>query len=462
MIRRSAIRWRCRLRVLRACNSLSGVILQSILVWINRAGLDSATFNPISTPFIANGTGFDGVLHNSTINLSTGKLNLSDGSTTQTSTITYTIGAALIAINSITSGSKGTSVSLLSTAVPVNPALQAAVAGMTDTMDNFAATVNSRQGALASADMLPLLANDAVNDGWSRSDYAGILAGGFRPPGTATVTLAFTLLRIKSLDIGSGRGEAIFSRSLTLNGLQGRPAEQDMFFENAGGAWLLEGDHQIGGVSLSSGAVFGENPVQEMIFSASADAPQGTVSSVSVSGGGIWNNAALGKNIGVPLGAFTTGPVLFPVDDFLIPTPVTLSSPLPAGAPFTFSFVPATGPPVSYVLPSPAATTETIAITAPATRSLSGIALGQPLQVNWTQPTTFAVASAAVSVVVSNSSGPGGNLCPADVGVANPGTTTSASVTIPSACLGTVAALTISVNLAGPNGESASSSILLQ
>jgi hypothetical protein len=443
---------------------ISGVVLQTILVWLQRAGINTLQFNLILTPFVANGTGFDGVLHDSALNLSTGRLTISDGTTTQTSMITNYPETATLAISSTTTNARGSSVNFVSTVIPAQAALQAAVNGIGATMANFAATINAKGSQLADTDVLPLVASDTLNDGWNQSVYAGILAGSSRyPTGSA---LQFQVHRIASLDLTTGQAEVAFGRTLNINGLPAASTiDQAFYFEKSGSEWLIAGDKQPCSLSFSQGSgfiVFGNPAPAVPTLGASAQCSQGLFSGLTVTGGGIWNATALTKALADITLFYSPTPgtnLQLPVDLFSTPS-VTLSGLMPAGTPFTFTATPVSGPAVNSVIPSPPETDERIAITSPATTSLSQITLGEPLQVTWTAPTTFPADTVLFfATASSNIPGPLCQVAPAGL----PGSATSNTITIPSACNGgAVTVVNISITVLGVNGESAATALTLQ
>jgi hypothetical protein len=439
---------------------VSGVFLQTVLAWLNRAGIDSSQFNLISTPFIADGTGFDSVLHNSAMNLATGKLTISDGATTQTSTITYTPGTNSLAIGSTSSGPRGSSVNFLSTVVPAQAPVQAALNSIMSTMATFTATINSRGSQLADSDVLPLLTGDALNDGLDRNTYALMLASRFRPPIVANVTYGFVFRRINSLDLASGQADAVFGSTLTRNGVNapGSP-DQDIVFERTGSTWLFGGNHRIAGLSVAQGnsTIIAFIPPTQGLF-ATAQAPKDSITGVKVTGGGVWNNTPLTKET-ASITSFFSGTPIVNLDLFSGPDAL-LTNLMPAGTPVTFTVTPALGAATDYVVLSPALTNETIAFTSPVPTSLANVALDQPFQVSWMEPTTFPVKSA--SVIGSARSNSGGFACIFTPAPSNTSSGTTGTLVIPSTCNGSpVVRAQISVIVTGANGEVARALLIL-
>ena len=150
-----------------------------------------------------------------------------------------------------------------------------------------------------------------------------------------------------------------------------------------------------------------------------------------------------------------------------------LSNPLgtnlvPAGTAFTFAVTPASGPAVNYTVPSNVFTTESISITSPTSGVLSNYTLGQPVEVTWTLPTTFAIAD--VEFESQNYTGPQGQpstwVCFAS-GTNNSPVTgaypTSGTVTILTTCNGQpVLQVDLAVTVTGVKGESAMATVFIQ
>ena len=85
------------------------------------AGVDPTQSNLISGTFVANGTGLDGVLDKTTVNLSNPTaptVTVSDGTTTQNTTITYDTGSSAVSFASSTANANGASVNSVSAVVP--------------------------------------------------------------------------------------------------------------------------------------------------------------------------------------------------------------------------------------------------------------------------------------------------------------------------------------------------------
>ena len=81
-------------------------MVQMAQLWLTHNGIDTTRFDLIATPFDANGTGLDHVLNQTTVNAATGHVTISDGTTTQNSTITYPT-PGTITVNTTTTNPPG-------------------------------------------------------------------------------------------------------------------------------------------------------------------------------------------------------------------------------------------------------------------------------------------------------------------------------------------------------------------
>ncbi len=443
-------------------------------LWLTHAGVDTSTFNLISTPFAANGTGIDLVLDYTTVNSGTGVVTITDSSTnasnptTQTTTITFNTTAGTMTVATSTTNSNGASTSTNTTIVPALTPQQTALNSILATLTGVVNTVNSNGNALTAAELAPSLAADLLSDSLNQAQYAASLATVLRG-----VTLpAAQILAVKSIDPASGTADVV--TNLTPNQNAGSPFQTGEFwFENSGGTWLIGGDKRI---ALVGSQVANRNhqgcPVSTcggsggsgVAVSAELAAPDGALSSVTItdaSGVTGWNAATVPEG-GLEIFAFQ-------------PTPATTldvdlrqfdngwlglgSATIPAGTVFTYALTPVSGPVVDYTWINNASTTESIAITSPTSGSLSSYTLDQPMTVTWTLPTTFPIAGAGLGAEVYTSWPVNSSTVQCEIaGSTTPppgaGFPTSGTITIPSMCNGSpVVFMEIEVGVEGINGE---------
>lgn len=427
---------------------ISNIVLQVTQLWLTNNGVDTSTFNLISTPFSANGTGFDKVLDQTTVNPGAGTVKITDGTTTQNSTVTYNTTTSAVTINSSTSNGTSTSVSSVSTIAPTQTAQAAALAGITTTMNSFVATLNAKGAALTSADLSPYIAPNALNDGLGPALWTDSIVTDLRgQTGSVTVT------SLNSLDSTNTIADATFNFSEAGGGTQ----SLDFQFQNVNGTWLIGGNQRITNLSFSAemrtnqGAqTTGSGPD----INVDVQAPQGTVTAVTMSGGGIWSN--------------TPTQASGQVDQTFTPTPTTsediffdhsyleadsLTTLIPAGTAFTATVTPKTGNAVTYNLLTNAFTTDPVIVTGLTSSSMSSLTLGQPTTYHWTLPTTYAIGRVKLNVLVFVGNQSTSLSCEAK-GSNLAANATSGSVTIPATCNGQpVVQVNINLVVTGINGE---------
>lgn len=81
-----------------AMQALTGMLRDVMAPWLSQAGVDTARFDPIKVPFLANGTGFDQVLDETRIDAAAGQISLSDGSNSR---LSYDTATRTIAITTV-------------------------------------------------------------------------------------------------------------------------------------------------------------------------------------------------------------------------------------------------------------------------------------------------------------------------------------------------------------------------
>jgi hypothetical protein len=424
---------------------VSTLVQNAVQLWLNQAGVTAATFNLISTPFTANGTGVDLVLDQTTVNPSTGSLIISDGTTTQTSTLTVTPATGSIGVSTTTTGPNGTSSSTNTTVVPTQSAQQTALDAISTTLNNFSAVVNAKGSALTVADILQYFDPGLLNDGQNRDQFAQDAVSNL-----AGSTISFTVLSIKNLDTTNSVADVVFQFSASQGG-QTETQTVEFFFKQVSGTWLLSGNQRIASVNVDAemrtnqGAFTGDNGPDVNV---DVQPPQGTVSGVTISGGGIWSGATLTQSgvVSNPSGT---------LDHFYINSGPLLATLPPAGSPFTLTLTLATGGSVSYTLPINSWTNEAISITSPTGSSLADANLGSTLPVNWTLPKTFPIARVKLSVLTFT----GDQTLPSTIQCDTDGpilgiTATSATVTVPATCSGMpVLQVNLNLDVEGVNGE---------
>jgi len=401
---------------------LNSAVTNLALLWLTNAGVNTSTFNMISSPFVAgSGTGLDQVLDETTVNTATGSVTITAAGTTQTSTITYNTTAGTMTVSTTTTNSNGTTVSTNTTVVPGQSAQQAALNSINATMTAFVNAVNTNGSQLTAAELTPFMASDLLMDSLNQTDYAAELVTSMSGMTVSSVTLQ----TVKNLDLVHGTADIVFNLASTgapnVGPMNESPGE--FWFEDVGGTWLIGGDNLTVKMNAQVEARYSEGNQTEgalgdgTFISGDMWAPVGAVTGVTITdASGItgWNATP------IPMGDT--------VDVTLTPTPSTQltldftqfddgwlnlgSSIIPPGTLFTYAVTPASGPVVTYSWYSNVFTTELMAITSanstnPPSGSLSSYQSGVALPVTWTLPTTFPISAVYVEGEVYN-----GTPCP--------------------------------------------------
>jgi hypothetical protein len=392
--------------------------------------MDPATFNLISTPFNADHTGLDAVLDRLIVDNTRKSVTLTDGATTQKSTLAYSSKPATLSVQTDISAPKGSSSTLASSVVPIQAAEQSVVDGVNAAVAALAKAANSASTTLTGATLEPFFAQDFRDGGLPASDVAENLADEAR-----SLDLSFRLRAVDSISTDRTLVTATFDRTLTqASPSLSRTETVQYSFKKVGDNWLLYGDQRVGILELYSemrtyqGAITsGSGPsmnARVLFLPQGAPPSYDYVHAGAVSGGGIWTRQPLEysdseRNDFLQLFA-SRGP---------------LSAPIAAGTAFTFDLaMDSQGTEaVSYQLKTKAFTSEAISVTNLAGITIADAHLGEPLQVKWTLPQSYAVQTVTLRAVFTSDSFGYSYWCTAQ-GPLLSATATSASLTIPASC----------------------------
>ncbi|HXR97806.1 MAG TPA: Ig-like domain-containing protein [Terriglobales bacterium] len=433
---------------------LVGHLYQTVFqLWLNKDGVATpATFNFISTPFTANGAGLDQVLDQTKINSTTGAIAVTDGTTTQNSTVTFTPASDTVTVNTSTTSGGTTSVSTASTGVPATSAQAAALAAIQTALANFAQVINTKGAQLADVDLEPFMTTGLQFEALNRAQFAAKLAGLAR--GQAT-TLQATALNSLDASGGSAQVSLVFTFGTTT-------FFTNMNFQLVGGAWQIAGDGRLANVSEDSTMFTSQRGAttqsSDQIF-VDVKAPTGTVAaSPIVNSPGLLNNVTLSpaNPIAETFQATPTSTVQVTLDHWNL-SAVNTTTVVPAGTAFTFTLT-ASGTPVTYTDFSNAFTTDAVAFTGISSGALSGVTLGAQNTFTWNLPRTYALASLELRADVydGDPNSPSTTQCRGTAGsdLFLPLTTATAAVLVPTTCNGKpTAAVDIFLLIQGINGE---------
>lgn len=436
---------------------ISNVVVQVTALWLQQNGVDTTNFSPISTPFIADSTGVDAVLDQTVIDPDTGAITITDGTTTQDSTVTYDTNSGSISVDNTTTGTGGSSSSVTGTVVATTADMQAALAGVTTGLTNFANTVNTKGAALTANDLKPFLDSGMVNEGLNKALFADATADQFRQ----FDSIAFAVLNIASLDAANGVADVNFTFTAT-QGVASQTQTVEFFFKKqSDGTWRLYGDQLPATLSVSSemrtnqGANADTNGPD---INADIRPLTGVYSGITIDGGGVFSNQAFTSQ-GTEEDIYTPDPAApgstVPVtrDVFFTKTPVLVDL-VPAGTSLTITMTPVSGTPKQYTVKTNAFTTEAISITNLTGSAMADATLGSPLHVEWTLPKTFAIAQVKLEGFVDTDPGQGDDQqCKADAPILSI-TATSGDITLPTTCNSTTPlGASLNLEVIGVNGE---------
>jgi hypothetical protein len=423
--------------------TIAEIVEEIVQKWLVDNDIDPEQFDLITTPFDANGGGFDGVLDMADVQAD-GTVTITDGTVTQTTTVVFNTSDGSATVSTTTTDGVTTSSSVTSTVIPATPAQQAALTGVQNALTQLANTVNSKGAQLTAADMAVLFDAGYVENGDDEEIGAAEFATDFRG-----VTLdSFTVDRILSYDdankVISIAGVATFTQDgVTAEEVIDEEGQGLVFRGQSNGTWLLYGNQRIARVDADiqmgnqmdvSSCTGCSGP--EKVLQLQEEGSVGAITGVTVSGSD-GSSYTLTKN---DLTSTTTleptpdNPVNYTRERFDLcpPTCDSLGAFPPAGTVYTFSVTPADSSGVrTYTDMVRASTTETIAITNLTDHSLASVK-GQTVTVHWTLPTTFAIANVELrAFVVAGSSG-----CDIQGDARLPITATSGTITIPTQCNG--------------------------
>jgi hypothetical protein len=450
---------------------LASAVSNMAQLWLTKAGINTSTFNLISTPFTANGAGLDQVLDYTTVNSSTGVVTITDSAintsnpTTQTSTITYNTTAGTMTVATSTTNSNGTSTSTNTTVVPTLTSQKTALNSILATLTGLFNTANTNGSALTAAELTPYLASDLLQDSLNQTQYAAAMATYYRGVTFPTAQIA----AVNSINLTNGSADIIAN----LPSSSGSFVSNEFWFENVNGTWLIGGDKRIAWVGFQisnrvhqgcSVASCGGSGGSGVAIGGNVEAPDGVLTGVTItdpSGVTGWNGTSLSEwNIEdlefQPTPTTTLDVYLRKFDDGWTDLGNNI---IPAGTVFTLALTPASGPVVDYTWISNASTSESISITSPTSGSLADYTLGQPITVTWTLPTTFPIAYTYLGAETYTSWPQTSSTYQCEIGgttivPAGAGFPTSGTITVPSTCNGDpVVFMELEASVGGINGE---------
>jgi len=470
--------------------------------YLSNAGVALPTqFNPFSTSFTANHTGFDRVLDRTALNSSLLAFTVDNGSGSTAGAISSTVGIqataasgstlAEVAVNTTTTNSTIHTSSSSQQLVPVGTgaaqqsALADAQAGVLTLWNNLANLVATKGAGITASDISPYVDTSFLDQGANAAAFTQqVLQFLTSIPSGATMTAS--LYRVnhfnaseETLDVTvevnvAGAGAAM------VNYLDDDddPNYGVVFKQETGGSWAFYG-HQTADrahVTVTQQLFYDVTAAatNTTIMQAQVSALQGTLSGASVSGPADSLPACTQTALPAPL---TLSSVILShdagvfdgnQDRYDLACGALASAPPPAGTSYTFDLTLASnGSTVQQVFPLNSVTNDSGALTQvngasratfAASATVATVA-GTTLNLSFTPPTTYAVLYSDLTGFCQNAnevvSGGGSDL----QGTLNdiPANTNSGTIEMPSQCDGAAtASLSVGVNYIGVNGERSS------
>jgi hypothetical protein len=427
-----------------AVSLIHSLIKNVVQLWLDKNGVTDSDFNLISTPFTAGtlsvpGTGFDKVLDQTWVNAAAGQIVISNGTTTQNTTLNAFLSSLTASTTTVSSGTGPTVESGNNdlTSVPTTAVMQAALTGINTTLANIANTINAKGMFLTDADLLPYLDPSLVNDGFNQIQFAQILGMVARSAKSTGRTVFFTLKSIKSLDTVAKIAE------VRLEGIGLAILKND----TPTGKWLISGNGRMANVAVQMLMVNQQGNTcptcSGPTVNVKVEGQPGVVSSVSITGGN-WVAPAAVPYLDQVINSGIT------LDRFFLQSGVLPQMPA-KDTPFTVT-VSTAGTTAPYIELSNAYTIEPISIT-----KIDGVAPGATLvdahldstiTVEWTEPTTFPIRMRALNYQVFTAG-------PTCMGSASSVSVSTGTINMPSQCgVGNPATqVNLSVYIFGMNGE---------
>lgn len=483
---------------------LGNAVQGTVQLWLINAGVATANFNLISTPFTADSTGIDKVLDETTVNSTSGKITITDGTTTQTSTLTAASGTVTIATSTTNTATNTASQSQQTVAVPTSSTQQTdlgnALAGVKTLFTNLISTASTKGATLATADVSPFIDTAFLSQGQNASAYATNIVN-FLSTLPAGVKLSFSgFVRVnrfadtsatqQTLNVTVDLLETLANGSTVHNYIDNSDdVGSGMVYRlQSDGSWRLYGDQGIAKAHVQAQQVrfydanvtAPDTPSNGLELQAQVSVATGTLTSVSLSGSADSLPDCSGITTSVTPAPMTLASVVLTKDSGLfngqdrydLPCPAAFGDPVissapMAGTPYTFSLTPvSTGTAVTQSSTLNSATTDNgdfVQINAvsrssfAAANTVAAIA-GKTLTVTFTPPTTFPVLYSYLTGFCQNgteqASGGGSDSKGAHDNI--PPGTNSDTIVVPATCDGApIAGYNLNVWFVGVNGEKA-------
>jgi hypothetical protein len=271
---------------------------------------------------------------------------------------------------------------------------------------------------------------------------------------------SITLDRVLSYDDSSKVLAAIVSLDTPFGIMTAEEKDGGLAFKKqADGSWKLYGNRRLGSTSIQVEMRTDKSPGEFIAprqhVNVDFRPPQGTVNSVTITGGnGLFNNSAVSSSNSTQLETVQSDPPPAAPLTYFRDTYFTGSDSALAGpTSFTFAVTPTSGPVVTYSVPTNGVTNQFVTITSPTQTTLAAANVGGTLPVTWTLP-GFAISEVKLGGHVRTTLEPNPGVECQIEGPSLAANATSSSISFPATCNGqSVHEATINVSVNGVNGE---------
>jgi len=334
--------------------------------------------------------------------------------------------------------------------------LASALAGVQLSLENIKQTVNAQGDNLAGTHLVGFYDVNFLDDGVDETIDSGELAESLR----GVTISSLTIDRVISYDDSNKVLAVVVTLSSPSGTMTAGEREGGLAFKKqVDGSWKLYGHRRLGVSNVQVEMRTDKTPsgVTAARQNVNVDfrAPQGTVNSVTITGGnGLFNNTPVPSSNSTELVTVQAypppgAPTFYFRDTFFAGS----DSALAGLSSFTFAVTPASGPVVSYSVPSNPVTNEFVTVTSPTLTTLATANLGGTLPVTWTLP-GFAIAEVRLSGHVRTAVEPTPGVTCQIEGPSLATNATSGNISFPTTCNGQpVQKAAINVSVDGVNGE---------
>jgi hypothetical protein len=370
---------------------VGGVVEGVINLWMVQNGVNPESYDLISTPFTAAGTGFDAVLNVTSVTNTPGShtITVDDATIQQTTTVDVVDATDSMTVNTTTNEIAGTaeSTAKVTGQLAATAELQSAVEGVQATLDQYKTIVN--------AHLLPLYTTDFLHEADDRPLHSGFMAEFLR--GRQLLDQ-----RIDHVVAFDPVAQLLTARVVKV--LDGEVMKLTEVFKNDGTGWKFYGDQQVFGIPWHElvKALYVENSTSSTttyeigVWVLSQPGALDPANPPTVLGGP-WATATATTSMGTneeTVQATPTTTIAYDRDTHWLSQTLTLATTPPAGTTIEVTVTLAGGSTVTVTSEVQATTTETVSFTTGLTgySTSTDANLGGTLSIGWTLPKTFPAA----------------------------------------------------------------------